>query len=71
MKAKNKIEIDLSVEDIKQMLYDNLRKTYGEKEYSFDFKVVNKPYRCGYFDTCDNHVFDGVKIVITKGLENK
>lgn len=64
MKVKNKIEIDLSVEDIKQILYDSLRKTYGEGEYSFDFKVVNKPYPCGMYDSCDRHEFDSLKIVV-------
>jgi len=65
MKIKNKIEIDLSVEDIKEILYAKLRKTYGEAEYSFNFKVVNKPYPCGMYDSCDRHEFDGVKIVAT------
>ena len=64
MKVKNKIEIDLSVEDIKQMLYDNLKKTYGDGEYSFDFKVVNKPYPCGMYDSCDRHEFDSLRIVV-------
>lgn len=64
MKVKNKIEIDLSVEDIKEILYAKLRTIYGEGEYSFDFKVVNKPYPCGMYDSCDRHELDSLKIVV-------
>ena len=66
MLVKNKIEIELSIEDLERIIYESLRKGYGDGEYSFDFKVVNKPYPCGLYDSCDRHEFNGVKIVVTK-----
>lgn len=64
MKTKNKIEIDLSVEDIKDMVYNKLRTIYPG-DYSFNFKVVNKPY--GMYDSCIKYEFDSVKIVVITG----
>jgi hypothetical protein len=65
MKIQNKIEIDLSEDDIKNILYEHLRKDYGDGEYSFKFKVVNKPIKSGIYDSMDNHVFDSIMVVIT------
>lgn len=65
MRVQNKIEIQLSIEDIEKIVYEKLKQTYGEGEYSFDFKVINKPYPCGMYDSCDKHEFDSLKIVIT------
>ena len=70
MQIKNQYVIELTVQDAEWIIKNNLSERYGEGEYELDFKVVNKPYPCGaYFDSCDNHVFDGVKVVITKNLE--
>jgi hypothetical protein len=65
MKIQNKTEIDLSEEDIKNILYEYLRKENGDGEYSFRFKVVNLSIKSGMYDTIDNHVFDSVQVVIT------
>jgi len=65
MKIQNKTEIDLSEEDIKNILYEHLRKGYGDGEYSFKFKVVNKPIKSGIYDSIDNHVFDSIMVTIT------
>lgn len=65
MKIQNKIEIDLSEEDIKNILYEHLRKGYGDGEYSFRFRVVNKPIKSGIYDSMDNHVFDSIMVTIT------
>jgi hypothetical protein len=66
MKVQNKKEIELSEDDIKNILYEYLRKEHGDGEYSFKFKVVNKPIRSGMYDSMDHHVFDGVKIVVSE-----
>jgi hypothetical protein len=65
MKIQNKIEIDLSEEDVKNIIYELLRKEYGDGEYSFIFKVVNKPIQSGMFDSMDHHVFDSIRVIIT------
>jgi hypothetical protein len=65
MKIQNKKEIDLTEEDIKNILYEYLRKEHGDGEYSFRFKVVNKPIRSGMYDSMDNHVFDSIQVTIT------
>lgn len=65
MKIQNKKEIDLTEEDIKNILYEYLRKEHGDGEYSFRFRVVNKPIRSGIYDTIDNHVFDSIQVIIT------
>jgi len=65
MKIQNKKEIDLTEEDIKNILYEYLRKEHGDGEYSFRFKVVNKPIKSGIYDTMDNHVFDSIQVIIT------
>jgi hypothetical protein len=65
MKIQNKKEIDLTEEDIKNILYEYLRKEHGDGEYSFRFRVVNKPIRSGIYDTMDNHVFDSTQVIIT------
>ena len=65
MKIQNKIEIDLSEDDIRYILYEYLRKEHGDGEYSFQFKVVNKPIKSGMFDSMDDHVFDSVQVIIT------
>jgi hypothetical protein len=65
MKIQNKKEIDLTEEDIKNILYEYLRKEHGDGEYSFRFRVVNKPIRSGIYDTMDNHVFDSIQVIIT------
>ena len=65
MKIQDKIEIDLSEDDIRYILYKYLRKDHGDGEYSFQFKVVNKPIKSGMFDSMDNHVFDSVQVIIT------
>ena len=64
MKIQNKKEIDLSEDDIKNILYEYLRKGYGDGEYSFKFRVVNKPIRSGMYDSMDNHVFDSIQVTI-------
>jgi len=65
MKIQNKKEIDLSEDDVKNILYEYLRKGYGDGEYSFKFRVINKPIKSGMFDTMDNHVFDSIQVTIT------
>jgi hypothetical protein len=65
MKIQNKKEIDLSEDDIKNILYEHLRKGYGDGEYSFKFKVVNKPIKSGIYDSMDHHVFDSIMVTIT------
>jgi hypothetical protein len=65
MKIQNKKEIELSEDDIKNILYEYLRKEHGDGEYSFRFKVVNKPIRSGMYDSMDNHVFDTIQVTIT------
>lgn len=65
MKIQNKTEIDLSEDDVKNILYEYLRKGYGDGEYSFRFSVVNKPIRQGMYDSMDNYVFDSIQITIT------
>ena len=65
MKIQNKIEIDLSEYDIRYILYEYLRKEHGDGEYSFRFRVINKPIKSGMFDSIDNHVFDRVQVTIT------
>lgn len=65
MKIQNKTEIDLSEDDVKNILYEYLRKGYGDGEYYFKFRVVNKPIRSGMYDSMDNHVFDSIQITIT------
>lgn len=66
MLVQNKIEIQLTVEDVQNIIYEHFRKGYGDGDYSFNFKVVNRPYASGIYDTCDRHEFDGIKMVITK-----
>jgi hypothetical protein len=65
MKIQNKTEIDMSEDDIRNILYQYLTKEYGDGEYSFKFRVVNKPIKSGMFDSMDNHVFDSVQVTIT------
>jgi len=65
MKIQNKTEIDLSEEDLKNIIYEYLCKGYGDGEYDFRFKVVNKPIKSGMFDSMDHHVFDSVQVTIT------
>jgi hypothetical protein len=65
MKIQNKTEIDLSEDDIRNILYQYLSKEYGDGEYSFKFRVVNKPIRSGIYDSMDNHVFDSIQVIIT------
>lgn len=65
MKIQNKIEIDLSEDDVRNILYQYLTKEYGDGEYSFRFRVINKPIKSGMFDSMDNHVFDSIQVVIT------
>jgi len=65
MKIQNKTEIDLSEDDVRNILYQYLTKEYDDGEYSFRFKVVNKPIKSGIFDSMDNHVFDSVQVTIT------
>lgn len=65
MKIQNKKEIELSEDDIKNILYEYLRKEHGDGAYFFRFKVVNKPIRSGMYDSMDNHVFDTIQVIIT------
>lgn len=65
MKIQNKTEIDLSEDDVKNILYEYLHKGYGDGEYSFRFRVINKPIKSGMFDSMDNHVFDTIQVTIT------
>ena len=65
MKIQNKIEIDLTEDDVRDILYQYLTKEYGDGEYSFRFRVINKPIKSGMFDSMDNHVFDSIQVVIT------
>jgi hypothetical protein len=65
MKIQNKTEIDLSEDDVRNILYQYLTKEYGDGEYSFKFRVVNKPIKSGMFDSMDNHVFDSIQVTIT------
>jgi hypothetical protein len=64
MKIQNKKEIDLTEEDIKNILYEYLRKEHGDGEYSFRFRVVNRPIKSGIYDSMDNHVFDSIQVII-------
>ena len=68
MLVQNKTVIELTVQDAEKIIYENLRKKYGDGEYAINFRVINKPYSSGVYmgDTCDKHEFDGVKVVITK-----
>lgn len=68
MKIQNKKEIDLTEEDIKNILYEYLRKEHGDGEYSFRFRVVNKPINSSLYpsDSIDRYVFDGAKVVVSK-----
>ena len=66
MKIQNKKEIALSVLDVQDILFDHLTKEHKlSGDFNFDFVVINKPYPCGMYDSCDRHEFDGVKIVVT------
>lgn len=65
MKIQNKTEIDLSEDDVRNILYQYLCKEHGDGEYSFIFKVVNKPIKSGIYDSMDHHVFDSVQVTIT------
>ena len=65
MKIQNKTEIDLTEDDVRNILYQYLCKEYGDGEYYFKFRVVNKPIRSGMYDSMDNHVFDGIQVTIT------
>jgi hypothetical protein len=65
MKIQNKKEIELSEEDIKNIIYQHLVKEHGDGEYAFKFRVINKPIKSGIFDSIDNHVFDSIQVVIT------
>jgi len=66
MEIQNKKEITLSVKDVQDILFDHLTKEHSlNGDFNFDFVVVNKPYSCGMYDSCDRHEFDGVKIVVT------
>jgi hypothetical protein len=65
MKIQNKTEIDLSEDDVRNILYQYLTKEHGDGEYSFKFRVVNKPIKSGMFDSMDNHVFDSIQVIIT------
>ena len=67
MKMQIKREIEFSVEEIEQILTEYIDKEYRlNGDTKFMFKVANKiipgPYPS---DGYDNHVFDGVKIVVT------
>ena len=66
MKIQNKKEIDLTEDDIRSIIYEYLRKEHGDGEYSFTFKVVNKPIRSSQYwsDSIDRYEFDGVKVVV-------
>ncbi len=65
MKMQIKREIEFSTEELEQILIEYLDKEYRlSGDIDFTFKVVNKPYPCGVYDSCDRHEFDGVKIVI-------
>ena len=68
MKIKNKKEIDLTEDDVRDILYNHLSKEYGDGEYSFTFRIVNKPIPSSLYpsDSIDRFVFDGVKIVVTE-----
>ena len=68
MLVQNKTVIELTVQDAEKIIYENLKEKYGDGEYSIIFRVVNKPYSSGVYvqDTIDRHVFDGIKVVITK-----
>jgi hypothetical protein len=65
MKIQNKTEIDLSEDDVRNILYQYLTKEYGDGEYYFKFRVINKPIKSGMFDSMDNHVFDSIMVTIT------
>jgi hypothetical protein len=64
MKIQNKTEIDLSEDDVRNILYQYLTKEYGDGEYSFKFRVINKAIKSGMFDSMDNHVFDSIQVTI-------
>ena len=66
MKMQNKREIELSVQDIQEILFDYLTKEHKlSGEFTFNFNVVNKPSGFGIRDTIDHYEFDGVKVVVT------
>ena len=66
MKIQNKKEIILSVKDVQDIIFDHLTRQYRlDGDFNFDFVVINKPYSCGMYDSCDRYEFDGVKIVVT------
>ena len=67
MKIQNKTEIDLSIDNLRDIIISHLKKEGVDgKAWDFDFRVVNKPYSCGMHDSYDRHEFDGVKIVVTR-----
>ena len=68
MKIQNTKEIELSVDDVTEAIMRYLNTFQGiplDSEFKINFNVVNKiipgPYPS---DGYDNHVFDGVRVVV-------
>lgn len=69
MKTTKTTKLDLCLPDLEDIIneYLLLKMGYCEVyERSFSWKVVNKPREYGIYDSVDNHVFDGVEIIITE-----
>ena len=67
MKIQNKKEIELTVEDLENMVCGILMKEMNlNGSMNFNWRVINKPIKSGMYDSMDHHVFDGVKIVVSE-----
>lgn len=73
MKIQNKTEIDLSIDNLRDIIVSHLKKEGMDgKAWDFDFRVVNKPIRSSqyYSDSIDRHEFDGVKVMVSNERSN-
>ena len=69
MKIQNKTEIDLSIDNLRDIIVNHLNKEgISGKAWDFNFRVVNKPTQHPMYisDTLDKFVFDGVTVVVSK-----
>lgn len=71
MKIQNKIEIDLTVEDVKMAIAKYLHESKNlslNNELIMHFHVVNKPaqHQTYLSDTVNKFVFDGVTVVLSQ-----
>lgn len=76
MKIQNKIEIDLTVEDVKVAIVKYLQESkdlsLGYNELIMHFHVINKPTQHSTYisDTVNKFVFDGVTVVVSNERSN-